>query len=305
LTGLIVNDEGKYALRARWTTVLQFLGPATVLLLVVVLFPLLYSFYLSFHSWNLFKASVPPQFVGFSNYLALAKNPIFLVALKNTLLFTVITVASQFALGFATALLLNRKWPYRSIRTLIRSALIIPMMFTYVVVGLLWAMIYHSELGVLNYLLAVFGVTPVNWLGDANVAMWSIILVDLWFRTPFVTLLMLAGLQNIPQEPVEAARIDGANRLQIFIHVVLPLLKPVILVVLVMRTMWNFMTFDTVFILTRGGPGYATELLTTFGYKTAFRYYRMGEASAISFCILFLIMIITILYIRFLGQEEK
>ena len=291
-------------MRMRWTTVLQFLGPAMVLMLVVVLFPLLYSFYLSFQSWNLFKASVPPQFVGFANYVALAKNPIFLVALKNTLLFTVITVASQFALGFATALLLNRKWPYRWIRTLIRSALIIPMMFTYVVVGLLWTMIYHSELGVLNYLLAVFGVTPVNWLGDANMAMWSIILVDLWFRTPFVTLLMLAGLQNIPQEPVEAARIDGANRLQILIHVVLPLLKPVILVVLVMRTMWNFMTFDTVFILTRGGPGYATELLTTFGYKTAFRYYRMGEASAISFCILFLIMIITILYIKLIGHEE-
>jgi multiple sugar transport system permease protein len=248
---------------------------------------------------------VPPRFVGFSNYLGLIQNPIFLVALKNTIVFTVITVASQFALGFITALFLNREWRYKWIRSLIRSALIIPMMFTFVVVGLLWSMIYHSELGVLNYLLSLLGIKAINWLANANLAMTSVIIVDLWFRTPFVTLLLLAGLQNIPQEPVEAARIDGANRFQVFIHVTLPLLKPVILIVLVMRTMWNFMTFDTVFILTRGGPGYATELLTIFGYKTAFGYYRMGEASAISFIVLFLIMTFTIMYIKFIGTAER
>jgi multiple sugar transport system permease protein len=292
-------------LKTRWTIILQFLGPATLLLLMVVLFPLIYSIYLSFQNWNLFKASVPPRFVGFSNYLGLIQNPIFLVALKNTIIFTVITVVTQFALGFITALFLNREWRYRWIRSLIRSALIIPMMFTFVVVGLLWSMIYHSELGILNYLLSLLGIKAINWLANANLAMTSVIIVDLWFRTPFVTLLLLAGLQNIPQEPVEAARIDGANRFQVFIHVTLPLLRPVILIVLVMRTMWNFMTFDTVFILTRGGPGYATELLTILGYKTAFGYYRMGEASAISFIVLFLIMTFTIMYIKFIGTTEK
>jgi multiple sugar transport system permease protein len=286
------------------TITLQFIGPASLLLLVVVFFPLVYSIYLSFHNWNLFKASIPPSFVGLSNYLGLITNPIFHVAFKNTLIFTLITVASQFLLGLITALLLNREWRYRWIRSLIRSALIIPMMFTFVVVGLLWSMIFHSELGVLNYLLSFLGIKPINWLGNANTAMISVIIVDLWFRTPFVIFLLLAGLQNIPQEPIEAARLDGANHLQIFRYVTLPLLRPVILVVLVMRTMWNFMTFDTVFILTRGGPGYSTELLTIFGYKTAFGYYRMGEASAISFVVLFLIMIFTMLYIKFIGATE-
>jgi multiple sugar transport system permease protein len=249
-------------------------------------------------------ASRAPEYVGIGNFLTMLTNEIFWISLRNTLVFTIVTVITQFVLGFGTALLLNRNWHSRRVRSMIRSALIIPMMFTYVVVGLLWAMMMHSELGIINYLLSLVGLRPVGWLSNANVAMISVIIVDLWFRTPFVTLLMLSGLQSVPVEPKESAVIDGANKLQVFWYVVVPLLRPVILVVLVLRTMWNFISFDTVFILTRGGPGYSTELLTLFGYKTAFSYYRMGEASAISFSILALVLVFTYFYIKLIGQED-
>jgi multiple sugar transport system permease protein len=167
-------------------------------------------------------------------------------------------------------------------------------------VGLIWRMFLHPTLGIVNYLLSLLGTQPVNWLGSTKVAIWTIILVDVWHQVSFMIVLLLAGLSALPREPYEAARVDGATPLQSFWHITLPLMWPVIIVALLIRLIFAVKTYDLVYIMTRGGPGVATDFISYFIYRTAFVSLNIGEASAMSAILLTFVLLLTAYLHRFM-----
>jgi len=211
--------------------------------------------------------------------------------------------AFEFFLGLGLALLLDQ--PFRG-RGLFRAILLIPMMLPPVVVGVVWRLMYNPDFGAINGTLKGAGVNTeaLTWTASPGLALASVIAVDIWQWTPFMFLILLAGLQAIPQEPYEAAMIDGSNWWQTFCHVTLPMLKPAILIALLLRTMDLLRVFDQIFILTGGGPGFATETVSLYIYRAAFRFADFGYAAAMSFVLLALTNVISLIYIRFLQAKE-
>jgi multiple sugar transport system permease protein len=177
-----------------------------------------------------------------------------------------------------------------------------PLLINPVVVALIWRMFLHPELGIVNYLLSLVGIGPVNWLGDVRVAFWTVVLVDIWHQVSFMIVLLLAGLSALPREPYEAARMDGASTVQAFFHVTLPLMRPVIVVTLLIRLIFAVKTFDLVFIMTRGGPGTSTDLISYFIYRSAFFGLNIGQASAISVVLLVIVLALTAYLYRYMRS---
>lgn len=173
------------------------------------------------------------------------------------------------------------------------------------VVGIMWRLLYNPELGTLNYLLELFGFKPINWLGEPSLALPSVIMADVWEWTPFMALILLAGLQALPRDPFEAAIVDGASPLQLFKHVTLPLLQPTIMVAVLLRMMDAFKTFDLIFVLTKGGPGMSTEVLSYYTYRYGFKFFHIGQASALSYILLAIIIFITQVLMRYLKAGEE
>jgi multiple sugar transport system permease protein len=267
-----------------------FLAPAVALLLALTVYPFFYIVRLS-----LYRMSPGGEvFVGADNFLRLVRDPLFFQSLGQTLVFTVGALALEFGLGLGLALLLDSQIRGRS---LWRSLLLLPMILPPVV----------PNFGVLNGALQLGGVdtSRLTWLADPSVALAAVIVVDVWEWTPFVFLILLAGLQAIPEEPYEAARIDGASAWQTFRHVTLPLLAPAILVALLLRTIDLLRIFDQVFILTQGGPGFATETISLYIYKTAFRFFDFGYAAAMSLLLLVGTLMVSRLYLRFLQRAGR
>jgi len=206
-------------------------------------------------------------------------------------------------LGLALALLLNHEIRGRGV---FRAALLVPMMLPAVVVGVVWRLMLNPNFGAINGTLKGFGFNTeaLTWTASPRLALLSVIVVDIWQWTPFVFLVLLAGLQAIPQEPYEAAKIDGSSQWQTFRYVTLPLLKPAILIALLLRTMDLLRVFDQIFILTEGGPGFATETISLYIYRAAFRFFDFGYAAAMSFVLLAITNVISVVYIRFLQTRE-
>lgn len=277
-----------------------FLAPAVALLLGLTVYPLFYIVRLSLYRMS----PAGETFVGADNFLRLARDPLFFQSLGQTLILTVGALALEFGLGLGLALLLDSQIRGRN---LWRSLLLLPMILPPVVVGVIWRLIYNPNFGVLNGALQLAGVdtSRLTWLADPSVALVAVMVVDVWEWTPFVFLILLAGLQAIPEEPYEAARIDGASAWQTFRHVTLPLLAPAILVALLLRTMDLLRIFDQVFILTQGGPGFATETTSLYIYKTAFRFFDFGYAAAMSLLLLVGTLIASRLYLRFLQRAGR
>jgi multiple sugar transport system permease protein len=219
------------------------------------------------------------QFNGLQNYWKMINDPTFWVVVGNTVYQVVGTVAGQLIIGMICAYILSR--PVRGMGAL-RSVYIIPMMMTPIVVGMMWRMLLNAEFGVVNYILSLFGVIGPNWLGDPTWAMPSVIMTDWWLSTPFVTMIFVAGIQSMPIEPFEAAAIDGANKFQVFTLISLPLLKPMIYLAALFRTMDAIKRFDTIYVLTSGGPGMATETMNLHSYFHAFGYLNLGYSAALS-----------------------
>jgi multiple sugar transport system permease protein len=276
--------------------------PTLSILIFMTIVPLIFSLFTSLTNYKVID-SVNWDFVGLKNYMRALTDSDIIRSFFNTTLFVGIAVVIEFFLGILIALLLNRK--LRGI-SFIRTFLLLPMMVTPVAVGLMWRWMYNTDYGLINYFLySCFGIETINWLGDARFAMFAVILVDVWQWTPFVILTLLAGLQSLPEDPIEAAHMDGASYWQIFRHVTLPQLKPIILVVLLIRTIDAFnRSFDVVWTLTNGGPGIATELLSLRIYRIAFKYWETGYASAISWIYLIIVLIVTTLFIRSLYKED-
>ncbi|VAX28478.1 Maltodextrin ABC transporter, permease protein MdxF, partial [hydrothermal vent metagenome] len=234
--------------KGRW-----FVMPSLILLSLVTIYPLIYVLYLSLQRRLLiFDVS---RFIGIDNYLFLLKDDRFFNAFKNTLYFTVMSVSLELLLGLAIALLINRSFRMKG---LVRAIVLIPWAIPTVVSAKMWEWIYNTDFGILNYLLGV----KINWLGSPFWAINAAVFMDVWKTTPFVVILLTAGLQVIPKDLYQAARVDGAGRWDIFTRIVLPLLKPVILVVLIFRTLDAFRVFDAIYVLTGGGPANTTETLS-------------------------------------------
>ena len=227
-------------------------------------------------------------FVGLGNYTNILADSRFWNAAQVTGTFIFGTVAVQLLLGMGIALLLQRQVIARG---LLRTALLLPMMTTPVVVGLIWRFMYNPTQGILNYLLGQVGLPTPNWLGSLQTGFIAVMIADIWEWTPFMVLILLAALQTLPQEPFEAAAIDGASAWQAFLHITLPLLRPTIVVAVLIRAIDSFKTFDLVYVLTNGGPGTSTETLSFYTYKWGFKFFQMGYASALSFVMLIMVII--------------
>ncbi len=278
-----------------------FITPTMLLLLGITVFPLLWSLYLSFTNFSAVR-NTPVRWVGTANYGRLLTNKLVWNHFVVTANFVVLSVGFEMLLGFGLALLLNRRFPGRG---LVMTLMLMPMMLPPIVVGLFWNFIYRPDVGVINYYITqVFKLPPVEWLTNIHLALYSIVIVDIWMWTPFVMLIALAGLSAIPRYLYEAADVDRASTWFKFRHITLPMVWPLLLIALLFRTMDAFKMFDQAFILTGGGPGSSTETVSLFLYQVAFRRFNTGEASALGYIILIIIIALSNLYIRYLNKAR-
>lgn len=286
------------AAAGRWAPWL-LIAPAALFALAVTVLPLGYSFLTSFQDFPLGQA---PVFVGLQNYRNLLHDASFRSSLGTTLVFTVVATAVEFVFGLALALLLKEEFRFQGI---IRSSLIIPMIIAPIVVGIIWRLLYGAEVGLFSYAVQALTGKTINVLSSTALALPALILVDIWEWTPFMFLILLAGIQSLPQEPFEAARVDGASSWNIFFHLTVPMLKPVILVALLIRALDAFTVFDQVFVLTQGGPGAATEVATLMIYKTAFRFSQFGYGASMAVMLLVLVVFFSAALTRaFRGRPQ-
>lgn len=276
-----------------------FIAPAFLMLLLVLVFPYAYTVYLSVHDVTIRLAT---NFSGLKNYRNVLDTPVFFTALKNLLVLVIFSGLFQFLLGLAGALVLVKG---RASSYLLRTLLLLPWTVPGVVTALIWLWIFDGHVGILNQILVGLGIksTYMTFLASTTYAMPSIIVADVWRGFPFVMVMLLAGLQAVPQEQYDAAAVDGASGIQQFWHVTLPNIRQVIAITLILTTIWNFKTFDLVWVLTRGGPGNATEILSTLIYRSAFTNLNFGFASAVAILMLITMLIPIVIYIRFLRDE--
>jgi ABC-type sugar transport system permease subunit len=296
-TSGVVGAEKREA-RLAWAFVL----PALLAIVLIAFFPLAYTLWESFHIHDLRMPWRGRPFVWFANYIEVLGDGRFWEALLHTGIFTVGTVTLELILGLVLAVALNRA--YRG-RGLVRAAVLVPWAIPTVVSALLWRFMFDSQAGIANAVLMDVGLMqePFVWFIHTTAAWVPIILADVWKMTPFVALLLLAGLQNIDRSLYEAARIDGAGPWQQFVHVTLPLLKPAVLVALIFRTLDAFRVFDLIFVLTGGGPGTATEPIALYTFSALLQNLRFGYGSALSVVIFLVTFTLALFYIRVLGVD--
>ena len=256
-----------------------FLLPASLILLITAVAPLCYSFYISFFKYKLNTPNAVPSFLGFDNYAKIFTQRMFWTTLENTSLFAVLSVALEIVIGTILALMLNNN--NKSTR-IITAILLIPMIMAPVASGSLWRTMLDRSTGVINYLISLIGLEPINFLGSSKFAIYSVMMVDVWRLSPWVCIIVMSALKGISPSLIEAAVVDGASRINIVRTIVLPLLKPVMMIVLMMRFTDAFKVFDTVYVMTSGGPGTSTEMLPNYIYQQALKYMNVGYASALA-----------------------
>ena len=268
-----------------------FLAPALLVLAGALLYPIGYMVYASFLEWNPSQRIGEAQSVGLRNYRFLLTDPTFRESLLVTLKFAAIVVTSEMVLGVGLALLLDRKMRGLS---LLRTLFILPMMIAPIVVGLMWRYIYHPTVGPLNRGLKAIGLEPVPWLSDGNWAFVSVVIADIWQWTPFIFILALASLQSLPSSAMEAAEIDGASGWQKIVYIKLPLMMPVLIVTCLLRLIDAFKVLEVILVLTNGGPGLSTEILSLRIARTASEFRELGTAAAMSNYLLLLLLCLTL-----------
>lgn len=274
------------SLAPSWQKGYLLASPALIAMIAILIYPLGYSFVMSFYRWDL--ASPSQYFVGLSNYRDTFNSLGFQQTLRVQLIFSFVTIAIEVVAGIGVAVLVNGK--LRGLK-LARTLLLVPPMIAPAVVGLNFRWLFNGQYGLVNAVLRFLGLPEAPWLSDPNWALVSVMIADIWQNTPLLVLLFLAGLQSLPQEPIEAAQVDGASSWGIFWHITLPLLRPVIMIVLMLRIIDTFRTFDVIWLMTQGGPGGATNLVTVNAYLLAFQSASFGHASAVSYIALFMSLI--------------
>lgn len=286
----------------RRLTPYYFLAPALLVLGFALLYPIAYMVYASFLEWNPSQRIGEATFVGLRNYTWLLNDESFRESLSVTLKFAAIVVSLEMILGVGLALLLDR-----SIRgmSILRTVFILPMMIAPIVVGLVWRYMYHPTVGLFNKTLNAMGLESVPWLSDSFWSLTSIIIADIWQWTPFIFILSLAALQSLPRSALEAARIDGASGWQQIIHIKLPLMMPVLIVTCLLRLIDAFKVLEVVLVMTNGGPGLSTEILSLRIARTASEFRELGVAAAMSNYLLILLMILTIAMFLYTRVSER
>lgn len=289
--------------RVKTSTIIAFLGPSVFALAAVGIAPLFYGVWKSFHFFNLTKAN-QQEFVGLSNYATVLTDPVFWQSMGRTAVLFFVSVPLQIAIGLGIALLLNRPG-LGLLRSVTRLSLVLPMATTYAVVGLLAQVMFNIKYGVVNQLLGFLGIEPINWIGDPFNAYVAVIFWDIWQWTPFVALVLLASLSNVPPEIEEAARLETGRWWTILRHIQLPFLVPGLVAVLILRTADTLKLFDMVFTMTRGGPGSATEFIAILIERTGNRQFDIGMASAQAIILLIITVLLSKAYIKFFYREVR
>jgi multiple sugar transport system permease protein len=306
-TAMRPGAAGRLRPRFGWLTdrrlIWLFLSPTMILLLLIAIFPLIWSLYLSFTQYSVIKdAATGPQWIGLRNYAQLLTDKSVWERFKITAAFVVPAVTIELLLGFALALLLNRNFKGRGV---LMTCMLIPMMLSPVVVALFWRFMMRADVGILNYYIRDvlhLNEKGVFWLTNLNVAPWSVVLVDVWMWTPFMMLISLAGLSAVPKYLYEAADVDRASAWFKFRHITLPIIAPLILIGVLFRTMDTYKLFDTVYVLTGGGPGHVTEVRSAYLYNLSFRDFNTGKGSALGYIMLIVIIALANLLIRVLNR---
>jgi multiple sugar transport system permease protein len=277
--------------------------PALVILALVIFYPLVQALLLSLKDAALLNATTAP-FAGLDNFERLFGDEIFWAAVKNTLVLTITSIAGSLALGMALALVLNENLPGRNF---FRGIALIPWVVPGVVVALLTLYMFNSQVGVIDYVLVQLGLADrfVDWFGSTRNALWAIILANIWNQTPFYMLMILAGLQTVPQDEYDAAKVDGANVVHRFRYVTLPNIRGVLTIVIALQVIWNFNNFDLIWTTTQGGPVNATTTLTVHVYRMAFVGLDIGYAAAIGVVMLVALLLFSVFYVRVMERPEE
>jgi multiple sugar transport system permease protein len=294
-----LGGEGRLA--SWWSLLMErhpvfvFTFPAAVVVFILMVFPVFYTAYMSLHSWYA-SSLTTPEFIGLQNFKrAFTEDDRFRNAIFLTIYFTVLATAMQLVLGVSLALLLNR--PFRG-QGLFRSIFLLPMVATPVAIALVWMMMFNPTLGVMNYLVSLVGLGPYKWVSDARFVIPALAVVDTWEWTPLITLITLAGLAALPLEPYESALIDGATPAQMFWRITLPLLRPTIMVALLFRAIDCLKTFDIIYVMTAGGPGFASETLNVYTFHVGLFYFHIGYASSLLVILFALVMGVSLILIK-------
>jgi multiple sugar transport system permease protein len=275
-----------------------FIMPSLVFLLAVMGFPIVYSIYMSFQTYNLETlVSGNNQFVGFQNYLSIFQNPVFWIAVNHSIVFTCLSITFQFTIGFALAVLFSQSFPLKGV---LRGFLLSGWQIPSVVVGTIFLWMFNVDYGLINYVLAALGISKdgVGWLITTPAPLFAVIITNIWLGIPFNVILLTAGIAGLPEDIYEAATVDGAGPVAKFFRMTLPMLRPTILATLMLGLIYTLRVFDIIWIMTRGGPGNATEVLPTFAYRLSFVNFQFGQSSAVSVVILVILFIVALFYVR-------
>lgn len=280
------------------------IAPALLIISLVTVYPLVRTFWISLHQWNLLRPAEGRPFVGLDNYRFILTDPLFMQSLQVTLFFVVSAVVFEIILAIGIALMLNRE--FRG-RWLVRMLALLPWAIPSVVNGIMWKWILNPSYGSLNGFLYSLGLIDryIIWLGSPKLALAMVVWADIWKETPFLMLLFLAALQTIPKDLYEAARVDGANALQSFFRITLPLIQPVLFVAIALRTIWALKSFDLIYTLTAGGPSNGTAVLGFYTYVKSFVSLQLGRGAAVAYIMTFVVLIVVIIYQRLLYREVR
>ena len=276
--------------------------PIVIILIVLTLIPLVNIFYNSFFDIRWDDGGYVYTFIGLQNYLELPHNKFYFPGLKNTVKLAFIGVFFQMLFGFLIALGISK---IKRGKSFFVSLFLLPILLPPIVIGSIWRLMYGFDFGIFNYLLAFFGVYPLDWLGNSTLAFTSIVILDVWHWTPFVVLLLLAGLESLPTDVYEAGRVDGTSGWSEIVHITFPLMIPTIIVTMVFRFILSFKVFDEIYLLTQGGPGTATEVISFSIYETFFDSDNMGLGSVMSVVSLFVISLLIIVVLNIIRRANK
>jgi len=288
------------SLDRNWKTGWAFSLPGLLTLAIVMGFPLVYAILMSLSSMTLLRPALLP-FTGLNNFIRVMSDPQFWDALLLTVKYSIVTVAGEFIFGLGIALMLNRVLHFKSVYFAI---LTIPMAMSPVSVALIWRMLLQPNLGIVNHVMEVSGLPRLDWLGSPDLALWTMAGIDIWQQTSFVVLILAAGLASLPRDPYEAAEVDGATRLQQFWYITLPMLRPVSAIAVVIQLINEFRTYDLTYVLTKGGPGTSTEVLSFFAYRQAFLGLQLNAGSAASFVLLLIVLAMTVVFFWMLERKR-
>lgn len=276
-----------------------FLAPSFAILLVFLIFPLSWNIYIALHDVSLITLLKEWEYVGLENFVTLFDDPNFYTSLKVTLMFVGGSVALQFGVGLLMALVLNQQIRGSGVY---RAILIIPWTISAVIAAFSFKFILDDNFGILNYILNQLGLESVGWLSDPNIVIWSLVIANMWYGTPFTLLFLTAGLLSINPSLYEAARIDGASKMRSLFHITLPLLKPFMIINLILITMWSVNLFDIQLIMTGGGPLFSSTTASLYMYRQAFEFGLLSKGAAAGIILILINLAVAVIYVKFLRR---